>query len=98
MAAITSTEITIQSINYNYNKNNLAMEIVAMAAMVITGSTTSMQSLLHRSSVSSEQRRCHLTNTHQYVGIVLTLLISPVRRDTYCIGFHEGCWMEFVRS
>ena len=37
MAAITSTEITIQSINYNYNKNNLAMEIVAMAAMVITG-------------------------------------------------------------
>ena len=35
--AITSTEITIQSINYNYNKNNLAMEIVAMAAMVITG-------------------------------------------------------------
>jgi len=23
---------------------------------------------------------------------------GSVRRDTYCIGFHEGCWMEFVRN
>ena len=36
MAAITSMEITTHSINYNYNKNNLAMEIVITAATVIT--------------------------------------------------------------
>jgi len=72
MAAITSTEITIQSINYNYNKNNLAMEMVAMVAMVITG-VNYLNAKPSAQASSKERVEVVLYNITMEIAIVLVV-------------------------